>query len=395
MLKRKNFVKLIGTIGMLALPVAASAAGDICYLRDAFAASANTAFLLCGQGMVYVTNDAGGHWAMQRIAKPPDVRASATMTAEQKAQLVLGTTPDLHAIAFRDDTHGIVVGNSGTIYATDDGGKTWKLRQDEKKKNFTTEHLVDVTLIGNLGWASGFDGVILHTIDGGVTWAKQTSGTTMDLQSIDFLNADLGWAVGWSGTILRTTDGGKNWKTIHGGASVNEIGATPAGSAAADDVASYSLSTVYFKDEKNGWACGFGGQLISSNDGGLTWTKLKSPVRTGLSSITTDKAGRIWIAADDQLIVSEDGGKTLPRRLSTSTFTFPGSSAKALRCGPWANWGCSSRWDPPRNGRTSTTSIQPARSSKTGLKRRLRATPRLHPLSNVVAQTLPSAPYSR
>ena len=307
MLKRKNFVNLIGTIGMLALPVAASAAGDICYLRDAFASSANTAYLLCGQGMVYVTNDAGGHWTMQKVAKAAEVRASSTMTAEQKSQLVLGATPDLHAIAFRDDVHGVVVGNSGTIYATDDGGKTWLLRQDEKKKNFTTEHLVDVTLVGNLAWATGFDGVILHSIDGGATWEKQTSGTTMDLQGVYFQNANLGWAVGWSGTILRTTDGGKNWKTIHGGASVTEIGAT---TAAADDVASYSLSTIYFKDEKNGWACGFAGQLISSNDGGLTWTKLKSPVKTGLSSIAIDKSGRIWIAADDQLIVSEDGGKT-------------------------------------------------------------------------------------
>jgi photosystem II stability/assembly factor-like uncharacterized protein len=310
MLKRKNFVKLIGSIGMLALPVVASAAGDICYLRDAFASSPTTAYLLCGQGMVYTTTDAGGHWAMQRIAKPPDVRASATMTAEQKAQLVLGATPDLHAIAFRDDTHGLVVGNSGTIYATEDGGKTWKLRQNDKKQNFTTEHLVAVQMLGNLAWATGFDGMILHSIDGGVTWEKQNSGTTMDLQSVYFLNENLGWSVGWSGTILRTTDGGKNWKTIHGGASVTEIGATPSGGASGTDFASYSLSTVYFKDEKNGWACGFAGELISSNDGGLTWTQLISPVKIGLSSISIDKAGRIWIAADDELIVSEDGGKT-------------------------------------------------------------------------------------
>jgi photosystem II stability/assembly factor-like uncharacterized protein len=309
MLKRKNLVKLIGTIGMLALPVVASAAGDICYLRDAFAASPTTAYLLCGQGMAYVTTDAGGHWTLQRIGKVPDLRASATMSAEAKAQLVLGTTPDLHAIAFRDDTHGIVVGNSGTIFATDDGGKTWVLRQNDKKQNFTTEHLVDVQMIGNQAWATGFDGVILHSIDGGVTWEKQTSGTSMDLQSVDFLNPDLGWAVGWSGTILRTTDGGKNWKTIHGGASVTAIGSTPAGGAA-EDFASYSLSTVYFKDEKNGWACGFAGELIGSSDGGLTWVNLKSPVKTTLSSIAIDKSGRIWIAADDQLVVSEDGGKT-------------------------------------------------------------------------------------
>src|ERR1022692_3168962 len=104
MLKRKNLARLIGSIGMLALPVAAFAAGDLCYLRDATAASPTTAYLLCGQGIVYATTDAGGHWAMQRIGKGPELHASANMKGEDMAKLVLGATPDLHAIAFSDDT---------------------------------------------------------------------------------------------------------------------------------------------------------------------------------------------------------------------------------------------------------------------------------------------------
>jgi photosystem II stability/assembly factor-like uncharacterized protein len=292
MLKRKNLARLIGLIGMLALPVAASAAGDICYLRDATAPSPTTAYLLCGQGMVYATTDAGGHWAMQRIGKAPELHASATMTDEQRSQLVLGTTPDLHAIAFSDDTHGFVVGDSGTIFATDDGGKTWQSRVNDKKQNFTTEHLLAIQAIGNLAWATGFDGIILHSIDGGQTWEKQNSGTTMALQSVYFLNPDLGWAVGWSGTILRSTDGGKKWQPV------------------TTDAATWSINTVYFRDDKNGWACGFSGELLASHDGGLTWQALKSPVQSSLSSVSIDKAGRIWTAADEQLVVSEDGGQT-------------------------------------------------------------------------------------
>jgi photosystem II stability/assembly factor-like uncharacterized protein len=307
MLKRKNLAKSIGLIGMLALPLAASAAGDICYLRDATAPSATTAYLLCGQGMVYVTTDAGGHWAMQRIGRVPDLRASSNMTDEQKAQLVLGTTPDLHAVAFRDETHGLVVGDRGTIYATDDGGKTWQARVNDKKQNVTTEHLLAAQMIGNLAWVTGFDGIILHSIDGGVTWAKQDSGTTMAIQGVYFLNADLGWAVGWSGTILRTTDGGKKWQSVNSNTTASSL---VIGYSVTDDVASWSLTTVYFRDEKNGWACGFAGELIGSHDGGLTWQKLKSPVQSALSSVAIDKGGRIWIAADEQLLVSEDGGQT-------------------------------------------------------------------------------------
>ncbi|HUP02796.1 MAG TPA: YCF48-related protein [Bryobacteraceae bacterium] len=292
MFTRDHFAKLFLSIGMLALPVVASAAGDICYLRDAAAPSVNSMYLLCGQAIVYSTADAGGHWTMNRMVKAADVRASSTMTADQRAQLILGATPELHAISFSDDSHGIVVGNSGTIFTTADAGKTWTQRQDAKKQNYTTEHLVAVFAVGNQAWASGFYGTMLHSSDGGATWEKQVTGTTMDLQGLYFINQDLGWAVGWSGTILRTADGGKNWKII------------------ASDSATWSLNTVFFKDEKNGWACGFAGELLGSTDGGLTWKTLKSPIQNGLSSIKLDKSGRLWIAADDSLLLSEDGGAT-------------------------------------------------------------------------------------
>src|SRR5208337_1747826 len=114
-------------------------------------------------------------------------------------------------------------------------------------------------------------------------------GTTMALEGLYFLNPDLGWAVGWSGCVLRTTDGGKKWQAI------------------TSTAATWSLSSVYFRDERNGWAVGFAGELLASHDGGLTWEALKSPVQSALSSVSIDKAGHIWIAADEQLLVSEDG----------------------------------------------------------------------------------------
>jgi photosystem II stability/assembly factor-like uncharacterized protein len=131
----------------------------------------------------------------------------------------------------------------------------------------------------------------MHSGDGGRTWTKQASGTSMALESVFFLDADHGWAVGWSGTILRTTDGGKTWQHIKTGA------------------ANWSLATVRFFDANNGWAAGFSGQLLRTTDGGLTWTAQKSPTQAWLTSVATDGAKRIWLAADDNLLVSEDGGQ--------------------------------------------------------------------------------------
>ncbi|MCC5856809.1 MAG: hypothetical protein JJT90_01515, partial [Ectothiorhodospiraceae bacterium] len=64
---------------------------------------------------------------------------------------------------------------------------------------------------GPIGWAVGDGGTILHTPDGGMNWAAQTSGTTAGLRDLDFVDPLTGWAVGTGGTILHTTDGGMNW----------------------------------------------------------------------------------------------------------------------------------------------------------------------------------------
>ena len=61
------------------------------------------------------------------------------------------------------------------------------------------------------GWAVGFGGTIVHTSDGGATWAAQTSGTTNEFFSVEFTDASNGWAVGDNGTIVHTSDGGATW----------------------------------------------------------------------------------------------------------------------------------------------------------------------------------------
>jgi len=79
------------------------------------------------------------------------------------------------------------------------------------------------------------------------------------------------------------------------------------------DAASWSLCSVYFRDRANGWIVGFGGQILRSSDGGLTWRAQTSPVKAWLTSVVFDGANRGWIAADDAFLVSEDGGESWRR----------------------------------------------------------------------------------
>ncbi len=63
----------------------------------------------------------------------------------------------------------------------------------------------------NSGWIVGSSGTILKTTNGGTNWNPQTSGITTELRSVHFKDANEGWAVGASGVILHTTNGGTSW----------------------------------------------------------------------------------------------------------------------------------------------------------------------------------------
>jgi photosystem II stability/assembly factor-like uncharacterized protein len=52
------------------------------------------------------------------------------------------------------------------------------------------------------GWASGSEGTLIHTTDGGRHWASVPSGTTHPLERLSFVSRTRGWAVGFGGTII-------------------------------------------------------------------------------------------------------------------------------------------------------------------------------------------------
>jgi photosystem II stability/assembly factor-like uncharacterized protein len=258
-------LRIIGLAGILTLPgLMFGAAKDLCYLKDASSPTPSTAFVMCEQGEIYGTHDTGATWKTYKT----------------------GAQETLHSIAFTDANRGYVVGDAGTILLTGDGANTWSPRDSGTKEN-----LLAVFALGSEVWAGGFDGAILQSADSGQTWQAQNSNTTLGIEDIYFADSQHGWAVGWSGMILRTLDGGRNWQPV-------------------ESPGSWSLSSVFFRDLQNGWAVGFEGELLRSKDGGATWESQKSPIDSVLSSVAVDRANRIWVAADEQLVVSEDGGNT-------------------------------------------------------------------------------------
>ena len=153
-------------------------------------------------GLILHTNDGGESWHRQ----PCNVSLS------------------LMCVRFLDRSKGFAVGADGTILRTVDGGLSWKI-VDFDWMSFLPMELLDAGILSiNLydiifinktsGWIVGDSGTILHSEDGGRKWRIAHVGLLPHLYSISFVNDKEGWAVGQNGFSLKTSDGGKTWKRV-------------------------------------------------------------------------------------------------------------------------------------------------------------------------------------
>src|SRR3954471_17785593 len=117
----RNWVRVFGPLVLGALSVLPVFAEGSCWLRDAAAPAGTAAYVLCEQGLLWVTTDGGVKWTPRET----------------------GAKQPLRAMAFLDGNRGIAVGDLGLVLGSDDAAKTWSPRNSG-----TTEKLMDVTFIG-------------------------------------------------------------------------------------------------------------------------------------------------------------------------------------------------------------------------------------------------------
>jgi photosystem II stability/assembly factor-like uncharacterized protein len=194
-------------------------------------------------GILLHSSDDGETWTEKQIGLPEQVFTS---------------------VSFPDKDHGWVAGSRGTILHTEDGGASWK-----KVENFYTKNSQTCTtnvpkifytkiffLDPQHGWIVGETGTVLTTTNGGKVWEfVETDKNFTTLNDIKFVDANNGWAVGEQGVIIGTNDGGSTWKDLTSG------------------VATTLLSIEICPSEKSTlWVGGLEGTVLTSKDSGLTWT---------------------------------------------------------------------------------------------------------------------------
>ncbi len=114
-------------------------------------------------------------------------------------------------IYFVDSLTGFISANRG-ILKTIDGGNSWY----EVYTNGLQLSYKDLAFINQTtGFAVGVYTNILKTTDGGETWDIVESGATFWLNQIEFFDESTGIITGYSTEkILRTTDGGESWDLV-------------------------------------------------------------------------------------------------------------------------------------------------------------------------------------
>ncbi|MCU7813989.1 MAG: hypothetical protein KZQ81_02010 [Candidatus Thiodiazotropha sp. (ex Rostrolucina anterorostrata)] len=108
---------------------------------------------------------------------------------------------DLHftGIQVLDEMHAMTAGEFGALARSLDGGETWE-SLPPLEDDFYPQDVLFVS--PQEGWVVGLTGTILHTQDGGQSWQREETGTEVPLYGIAMSDGFL-QVVGGNGTLLR------------------------------------------------------------------------------------------------------------------------------------------------------------------------------------------------
>jgi photosystem II stability/assembly factor-like uncharacterized protein len=257
-----------------------------------------------GSGVVLRTTDGGSSWSA----------ATVNQTG----------LPSFNAIAFATGNTGWIVGNSGRVLQSSNAGASW-----DTIPRFTTKNLYTVYFMNSvIGFAGGADGVLYRTQNGGTSWDTLQSGTSLPIQDFFLVNASTAFYTGDGGVIAKTTNGGDSWTLLTqpyfgffngrgiAGTSAQDfyaVGQYGYGVSTADTGTTWNsfttgtnqeLSAIGFVNSISGISCGNSGTILTTTNGGNSWSVDTSGVTAAnLLSITFSDATTAFICGQSGTIL--------------------------------------------------------------------------------------------
>jgi photosystem II stability/assembly factor-like uncharacterized protein len=284
--------------------------------------------------------------------------ASASVTVSQSGWAWGSPSPQgntLNTIAFAGPL-GYAVGANGTALKTVDGGATWSGLATGTSSELTRVQIIDANTVA----VASSNGCVLRiSTNGGETFTRiftvAEANCHDQVQAFNFVSAQVGFLLLRSGSVLMTQDGGNTFSretgvpgtpaSSGGGGNAGVdihfssptsgivIAGPPSGGQSTEfktgdggvswtpvTLPAANIGELHFVDATHAYAIG-PNTLLSSADGGLTWTV--EPIGGGNAFTSIDCADPLTcvltVAAGDHLVRTADGG-------ATSSVTTPSSA---------------------------------------------------------------------
>jgi len=251
----------------------------------------------------------------------------------------------LNDVVVVNDTVAICVGGnntSGVVLGTANSGTSWL------PSSFVFSSALNAAAVSTNGfWTVGNSGKIYYSMDG-TSWTLQSSGTTADLNDIQFPASGVAYVVGDSGVIRKDTTGfGTNWyNTVVAVKTKNIINAAYFTSATNGVIVGDSsiiggfitktvssggyfsvpfyafnnINDIAFINANDGFAVANSGNIYKTTNAGTSWTLSSSGVTVNLNAIHFSDASFGYIVGDGGTILkTTDGGTTWMQQSSPTT----------------------------------------------------------------------------
>lgn len=227
--------------------------------------------------------------------------------------------------------------------------------------------LLDIASSGNRLLVGGELGQILYSDDDGQTWIQADVPISLAITSVAFAGPGQAWATAHDGFLLSSADNGATWQVKLTGSDVAQLSisalearieaqesavaeATPEARedlewalddslfaleeamAAVDEGMTSPMLSVWFANDRDGYALGAYGVFLRTRDGGETWVmdsnRLDNPDKYHLYDIVSSSAGTLLVAGEaGTLLRSLDDGSSWQRVQAIYPGSFFGAVA--------------------------------------------------------------------
>ncbi len=191
----------------------------------------------------------------------------------------------------------VAMGERGLVVLSDDGGRKWRQARVPVSVTLTSASFVDASK----GWMTGHEGVVLHTSDGGESWAVQTDGAALA-----------------KGALAQA-------QNLPPGVDGRE-GSIQQAQRLVDEGADKPLLSICFADAQRGMAVGAFGLAATTGDGGKTWVPCveRLPNRKGMHLYSAVHHRKTWVIGGEQgvLMKSSDDRASFEAMAAPSRRSF-------------------------------------------------------------------------